>query len=435
MIGDLVKDFGGVGHDATLLGGEAHFRQDLIGVLADRRRVAADGGGGPGEAEAWLHGAVVALAFDVPGLEQGLAELGIVDDVLDPVGDHHRDRVLGADLHPVGGGARRRGLGHHGVVDGDLGARTLGAPEALAVVGALHATQGEKLGGLVAVGGVEHQPAVGGLHRLAMGRERGGGSEFAQGRDPGLAVEVFGHDEAGEGLQHRHGDVLALARGLLMPQRGQGGDDREQAAGLVGDPRRQGPKIGARRGERGQTVGAAAGLDQVVERLQAGVRTLGGVAHGLDIDDVRLDRCHRVIAEAQPPDGVGAHVVDEDVGGGDQLAQGAAAGLVLQIEGDRALVAVERDEGRTHRLRAGGLAVALAVPGRLLDLDHIGAEIAQGLGAVGAEDELGEIHHADAVERAFSSVHAVPRLEDCYRFDGTPSASSEGGLRAWDACS
>src|SRR6202000_1219627 len=46
------------------------------------------------------------------------------------------------------------------------------------------------------------------------------------------------------------------------------------------------------------------------------------------------------------------------------------------------------------------VAAVAAAPGRELDLDHIGAEVAQHLGRVGAEDHAGHVEDANALQRA-----------------------------------
>ena len=216
---------------------------------------------------------------------------------------------------------------------------------------------------------------------------------------------MLGHHVAGEGLQHRHGHVLAFAGLVPMAQRRQGGDDREQAAGLVRHDGGQGAEGRVGVHELLQPAGPAGRLDQIVERLQARIRTSVVIAHRLDIDDVRPDRLDVGIGETQARHGGGAHVVDEDVAGRHQLAQDLLVRVGLQVEGDGALVAVQRHIGGAHLLGVRRLAgVALAVAARLLDLDHVGAEIPEGLGGVGAEHELGQVYNAQAVQGAFRLV-------------------------------
>ena len=142
----------------------------------------------------------------------------------------------------------------------------------------------------------------------------------------------------------------------------------------------------------------------------------------MHIDDMRIDLRHFLVAEAQPRHRVGADVVDEDVGGRDQRAQLLAVCLRLQVEHDRALVAVHGHEQRAHVLGFGVLgAVALAVAAGVLDLDHVRAQIAQRLRRIGPEDELGQVEHADTVQRPLLVGHGETS------FDGRNSVA--GRLR------
>src|SRR5262249_47029229 len=102
------------------------------------------------------------------------------------------------------------------------------------------------------------------------------------------------------------------------------------------------------------------------------------------------------------------HVVDQDLRGRDQRAQFGRAVLALQVEHDGALVAVHAHEQRAHVLALGMLgAVALAVAARILDLDDVGAHIAQGLRRGRPEDELGEVEDAHPVERTLLVGHGT----------------------------
>ena len=97
----------------------------------------------------------------------------------------------------------------------------------------------------------------------------------------------------------------------------------------------------------------------------------------------------------------GREILGEDVGLLDQPAQDGAALFGLQIGGDAALVGVEQHEiMRVDPLLVGRGAAALLALGRLLDLDHLGAEPGQGLGQGRPGLELGQVHHPHAVQGA-----------------------------------
>ena len=90
-------------------------------------------------------------------------------------------------------------------------------------------------------------------------------------------------------------------------------------------------------------------------------------------------------------------VLDQDVGLGRQLAHQRQAGLVLQVDGHRALVAVAAVEVGGVVLPdaqspVAGVVAALGV----LHLDHVGAQVGQGLAAQGAGHHARQVEHAHA---------------------------------------
>ena len=96
----------------------------------------------------------------------------------------------------------------------------------------------------------------------------------------------------------------------------------------------------------------------------------------------------------------GAKILAQDVGLGGQALQQRRALGPAQVEGDRLLVALFREPGIAVAALAGGaeLAQRVALAG-LLDLDDLGAELAEDGGGEGPGDEGREVDDADAVER------------------------------------
>ena len=100
------------------------------------------------------------------------------------------------------------------------------------------------------------------------------------------------------------------------------------------------------------------------------------------------------IAAAEPVHGAGRVVFDRNVGRGHQTMQQRAAFLGLQIEGEAALVAVERTE------EAGG---KTGKPPRRIaadwfDLDHVGTEIGENEPRARTHDGVTEFEHANSSE-------------------------------------
>ena len=122
--------------------------------------------------------------------------------------------------------------------------------------------------------------------------------------------------------------------------------------------------------------------------------------------DARVGRLGLFVSEAEALRDAGAQVVVHDVGGRDEIARDALAVGRLQVDGDGALAALARGVGRV-----GFGADALA---DRVDLDHVGAEIAQHHRAERARERGAEVEHADPVEgmrerRAFGRALTIGR--------------------------
>ena len=225
---------------------------------------------------------------------------------------------------------------------------------------------------------------------------------------PGRAEKMLGQPERGQSLQHRHLDHLALARALAMVERAQHGDAEMKPRRLVGDQarheaRRQAIDPGLQRGR------ARDALDEVVECRLVAVRSAAGIAQRVGIDDRRVDLLQIGVAKAQPLDRLRPAVVDEEVGALDHVLQHGAGGGLLEIEADRALVAIGRHVDRPHALVAAEAAArgAQQVAFRRFDLDHVGAHIGQMLRGERPQQHRRQIDHPHARQR---SRHCSPRL-------------------------
>jgi hypothetical protein len=110
--------------------------------------------------------------------------------------------------------------------------------------------------------------------------------------------------------------------------------------------------------------------------------------------------------------------VHQHVGAGDQPAQRLGALGGLQVEHDRALVAVQRQVDRAHagvlRDAVGAHQVALGP----FDLDHVGAKVGQHLRGQRPEHDRGEVEHADAVQRAGRRGAGVLFVHRAHSFNG-----------------
>ena len=129
---------------------------------------------------------------------------------------------------------------------------------------------------------------------------------------------------------------------------------------------------------------AAHGLHGDVERALLGVRAGLAIAGDRAVDEPRIARLQLVVAEARADQRARPEVLDEHVRVLDQRVELGEIGLVLDVERDRPLVAVERGEvAGEHVIRAARALVqrrpaahAVAAVGAL-DLDDVGAEIGE----------------------------------------------------------
>jgi len=106
----------------------------------------------------------------------------------------------------------------------------------------------------------------------------------------------------------------------------------------------------------------------------------------------------RFPAEAELFQHTGAEVLDQDVRPGEQLPEDRQAVRVLEIEGERFLVArLDEPPQRGALIELAPLAQRIAAVGRL-DLDHLGAELRTEARSEGAGDQTAEFDHLQAGE-------------------------------------
>ena len=121
------------------------------------------------------------------------------------------------------------------------------------------------------------------------------------------------------------------------------------------------------------------------------------------VHEPRVDLRQRLVTEAELVEHADAEVLHDHVGVADQFAQRVPVGLLLEVEHDAALRAVDAGEvaavvmlGVALRERA---AVAGEVALRRFDLDHVGAEVGEQHRAERAGQRGGEVDDADVGER------------------------------------
>src|SRR5205823_741004 len=109
--------------------------------------------------------------------------------------------------------------------------------------------------------------------------------------------------------------------------------------------------------------------------------------------------------KTQPRQRLGPDVRDEGIALACETEDGIAARLALEVDRDALLVAVGVEEARAHAAVAGTAGEARVVAAQRLDLEDLGAEIAQQLSGERPHQHAGQVEYAHAVQR---SSHPVP---------------------------
>ena len=211
-------------------------------------------------------------------------------------------------------------------------------------------------------------------------------------------------DERGADAAEGHERRREIGGGARHPRWGIAGvaGERHQAAHALGD-------------------GVVAGLLRERPRLAE--------ARDRRVDDGGVGGADGCIAQAEPLGHAGQEVLDEHVGLAGQLEGQARALGLLEVHRDAALVAVHGGEGSAHPAGSPQRAQVVA-PSRPLQLDHVGAEIAQQRRAVRPRDNTREVEDADPVEHGGPPI--VPRRSPAVKaavhteIPGRTSAMSRG---------
>ena len=206
------------------------------------------------------------------------------------------------------------------------------------------------------------------------------------------------HLQRQDGVEHVDLDELTLARPLAVEQRGERALERH----VGGDAVDQELPGGLRR-----VAGAADRLERAAHRLQeqilprpVRVRAVLPVPGHRDVDDVGVERAQRLVVHAEPLGDAGPVVLEEDVGRARQLPEDLAPFLRLEVDGEAALVAIEREEARVDAVprRAAARDVAMPLTGDGLDLDDVRSQIAEPHRGQRARHRDRAVEHAHARE-------------------------------------
>jgi len=210
---------------------------------------------------------------------------------------------------------------------------------------------------------------------------------------------MLAHHERRHILEHRHVDRLALACLLATIEREADALRGDQAGGVVAHHHRHEARFAKRALEGAGDAGQA-----LHDRIVGGTVVVAATAtegENRAMDEPRIVLGKARMVEAGARQCLGPDVAHEDVGPRDQPAEcGEPVGL-LQVEQDRALVAVEVYELARHTGAAAALGHgAQQVAAGRLDFDHVGAIVGEGAAADRADNDGRQIDDPDSRERS-----------------------------------
>ena len=180
--------------------------------------------------------------------------------------------------------------------------------------------------------------------------------------------------------EHRigHGDIdmAPLAAGSCVHQRGEYAHRRrERAAEQVGDLEVRHHRCAP----LGADLLADARVADVVD-VVAGAQRVGTVlpvTGDRAIDDARVDRIDRRVAHAELVHHTRTKALDDDIGVFGEPQEHVAPRRGLEVQAQRALVAVDEPEQFGHALAHASHRARVITGTRVLDLDHVGAHVGQ----------------------------------------------------------
>ncbi len=284
---------------------------------------------------------------------------------------------------------------------GDLVALARGEGAVLLAVGPLRVPEdrGQPLPELL-LGAAHDDPGVGGLEDLERHQRRVRGVAGAVRGEVGVERPDPGVGEHRDrGVVQRHVAVHADAVAPRGVDAGQQRDRRDHAAGVV-DHRQAG--LGGRAvGLAGDVHPAAEALQDVVVAGLLAPRPGHPEARQRAAHDGRVEVLEVVVGDLDLLGHVAAQVAVDRVGLAHEVLEDRAALGGGQVERQRALVAVEDlEEQRVLALGVRGhVAAHVAARRRLLDLDHLGAEVGEVHASPGAGAVLLDGDDADVLQR------------------------------------
>ncbi len=140
------------------------------------------------------------------------------------------------------------------------------------------------------------------------------------------------------------------------------------------------------------------------------------------VDDPRVGPGHGVVVQPEPGQPVGLEVLQHDVGPRGQLVGETQVGVVLEVQRDRPLVAVDAEVVGGDVATGGRQPGAGVVSTGTFHLDHLRAHVAQQHAGVGAGQDAGEVGDQQPVQGTGGVPWGLPGWSVC--LDGHLSTRS-----------
>ena len=207
-------------------------------------------------------------------------------------------------------------------------------------------------------------------------------------RNPPVRPEVLRdvREERDLTVEQRQVDVGALTRSLAAEQRARDGERAEQCPCEVGHRQAHARRSSARLAGDGHR--AAHRLQRQIEGRPVAIRPVLPVGRDGADDDSLIERPELRVREAHALHDPRPEVLPDDVGLTHEVVEDFAAPVAREIERQRLLVPVDREEVRRlavgQERRAHHAHRIAAV--RILDLDHLGAHVGEQHRAIGARE-------------------------------------------------
>ncbi len=149
-----------------------------------------------------------------------------------------------------------------------------------------------------------------------------------------------------------------------------------------------------------------------LEALEAAIWTERAKALDRGVDRPRIEHLHRLVPETESFHHPGPEILGHDIGFAHETAGGFLALVGFQVDDDASLVAVEEQEEEAVEIWIVTVPQSArpAPVGRALDLDHIGAEPRQHLGAGGAGLVMGKVDDSNAFESVTHTDSPSPSI-------------------------